>query len=315
MDTELGFLSKSAPFSFLAQEGLIYYNEYGEPRAYGTDENFDNYKCVQSNGWIDVGSPGNDFYLLTQYISGSIDENNSNDDVYVATYMLKYTLDDPTYRDILLYHGDGSLGKIICRMDEDITKGKGSNTREVVSKSVIRYDLIGALNLFRDLPNGGVNQSILGNAASASSWVSNIDYTNMAITINYNTNDNQGNIYSYTYKLKETKAWNAMLQGSSLKLPVSQEYRDSLTAEEIMTTYSTNAGPALNDIMIKTWRLTPSTEQKETATIKHEFVPVAVRGSAAKKSVDDYEAGKISYAEVNSLTRDYINNLKSGITK
>lgn len=308
-NTRQGFLAKPVPFKFLEEQGVVYYNSQGEPRAYGTDENFDNVKSIQSKAWIDTNTAENDLYLLTQYISAPIDDSNSNDDTYVATYMLKYTVDDDCYRDLLLLSGDFRINLIIQEMDKEYTP-------EVISKSIIRYDLIESLGLFRDLSNNGANQPILDyNKADVANYVSNIDYNNMAITVNYNTKANKGNIYSYTYKLKEAPNWDKLLQGGKYTDPIPQEDRDALTVDQIMPTYSSNAGPVLNDVRAFNWALSPSADQKATASIKYDFVNVAVDASATSDKVNNYEAGKISYAEVNSLTRDYVNSLKSGLTK
>ena len=307
--TEIGFLTKAAPFKFLSQQGVVYYNAEGEPRAYGTDDNFDNELCIQSKAWIDPSTSENDFYLLTQYISAPIDDDNSNDDTYVATYMLKYTVADDCYRDLLLSAGTLRGNLLIQQIDQEYIP-------EIISKSVISYDLIKTLNLFKDLPNGGINQPTLHYYKDeVSNYVSNIDYTNMAITVNYNTKANKGDIYSYTYKLKETPNWDKVLVGSDFVPARTEEERNALTTEQIMPTYSSNAGAVLDDAKVFAIKLKPSADQKATASIKYDFVNLAVDASATGKTLDNYEAGKISYAEVNSLTRDYVNSLKSGLTK
>lgn len=307
--SEIGFLTKAAPFKFLSQQGVVYYNEQGEPRAYGTDDNFDNELCIQSKAWIDPSTSENDFYLLTQYISAPIDDSNSNDDTYVATYMLKYTVADDCYRDLLLSAGTLRGNLLIRQIDQEYIP-------EIISKSVIGYDLIDSLGLFRKLENGGDEQLTLNYyKKDVANYVESIDIPNMQITVNYNTNDNKGDIYSYTYSLKETYSWDAMLKGNLSSVAVSKEYRDSLTPEQIMLTNSTLAGPALVYTAVDAWVLNPSSKQKATASIKYDFVNLAVDASATGKTLDEYEAGKISYAEVNSLTRDYVNSLKSGLTK
>ena len=304
-ETELGFLTKAAPFKFLAEQGVVYYNSEGEPRAYGTDDNFDNEHCIQSKAWIDPNTTENDFYLLTQYISAPIDDGNFNDDTYVATYMLKYTVADDCYRDLLLSAGTLRGNLLIQQIDQEYIP-------EIISKSVIRYDLIKSLGLFRDLPNNGVNQPILDyNRENVANYVSNIDYSNMTITVNYNTKANEGDIYSYTYKLKESPYWDKVLVGSDFVPAITEEQRDALTPEQIMPTYSSNVGPVLYDTCAFVWTLSPSASQKATASIKYDFVYVPVDASATGKTLNDYEAGKISYASVNSLTRDYVNSLRS----
>ena len=308
-ETELGFLTKAAPFKFLSQQGAVYYNAEGEPRAYGTDDNFDNEHCIQSAAWIDPNTTENDFYLLTQYISAPIDDDNYNfnedQGPYVATYMLKYTVDDDCYRDLLLLSGTLRSNLLIQQIDQEYTP-------EVISKSVIRYHLIKSLGLFRDLPNNGVNQPILDYyREDVANYVSNIDYSNMTITVNYNAKANKGDIYSYTYKLKESPKWDKLLVGNDYMPARTEEERDALTPEQIMPTYSSNVGPVLDDTQAFSRQLSPSASQKATASIKYDFVYVAVDASATGNTVDKYEAGKISYASVNSLTRDYVNSLRS----
>ena len=308
-DTEQGFLAKAAPFKFLAQQGVVYYNSEGEPRAYGTDENFDNILSIQTKAWIDPNTVENDFYLLTQYISEPIVDGSSNDDTYVATYMLKYTIDDACYRDLLLLSGDFRSNLLIQQIDQEYTP-------EVISKSVIKYDLIQSLELFKDLPNSGVYQSTLNHYKDdVSNYVSNIDYTNLTITVNYNSKTNKGDIYSYTYKLKETPNWDQSLQGSIVADPIPQEERDALTTEQLMPTYSSKAGDVLYNTSIFGWRLKPSADQKATASIKYEFDYLVTDVTGKQKVIDNYESGKISYEQVNDLTRDYVNSLKSGLTK
>ena len=309
MRGELGFLTKAAPFKFLAEEGVVYYNSEGKPRAYGTDENFDNIYSIQSKAWVDPNTPENDLYLLTQYISAPVDDENHNGNTYVATYMLKYALKDDCYRDLLLLSGDFRSSLLIQQIDQEYTP-------ELISKSLIRYDLIDSLNLFKDLPNGGVNQPKLDYyKEDVSNYVSNIDYTNMTITVNYNTNRDKGTIYSYTYKLKETKNWEDILQGDDYTYPVPKEERDALTTEQIMPTYSSNIGKVLSNARVFNWKLLPSAEQKATATAKYKFDYLYTDVTGKQKVIEQYESGQISYEEVNRLTRDYVNNLRSGLTK
>jgi hypothetical protein len=83
-----------------------------------------------------------------------------------------------------------------------------------------------------------------------------------------------------------------------------------------MITYSSPVGPVLKNVKVKSWRLMPSAEQKATATIKYDnLVPIKINGTVPLQKVDNYEAGKISFAEINDLTRDYVENLKSGLVQ
>ena len=303
--SEMGFLTKPAPFKFLSQQGVVYYNDDGEPRAYGTDDNFDNYKSIQSKGWIDPKTEENDFYLLTQYISAPIYEGNSNGETYVATYMLKYILEDDCYRDLLLLSGDFRSNLLIQQIDQEYTP-------ELISKTLIRYDLIREFGLFYKLPYSGVDQYTMDYyKEDVCNYVSNIDYENLTITVNYNNPSNQGNIYSYTYKLKESPSWDQVLIGSEFTAPKTKEERDALTNEQIMRTYQGNVGTVLYDVRAFAWALVPSDEQKATASVKYEFDYLALESIAASDRVNRYESGAIRYSQVNELTLDYVSNLRS----
>lgn len=305
------FLTKAVPFNFLAEQGIVYYTSDGEPRVYGIDEKFDyeHNECIQSKPFIDMSTPENDFYLLIQYISAPIDDSNSNGDTYVATYMLKYLLADDCYRDLLLLWGDYDRRNLLIQeIDQEYTP-------ELISKSLIRYDLIKSLKLFKDLPYDGNTDASMYGTWGGVNYVSNIDYVNMEITVNYNLDStykwdyNPGAIYSYTYKLKETPNWDNLLQGGKYTDPIPQEKRDALTVGQIMPTYSSNVGSVLNDTRAFNWTLSPSASQKATATIKYEFSEYGGDISDDDINIDKYEAGTIDYSQVNFFTNRYVSSL------
>ena len=305
------FLTRAIPFNFLSKQGVIYYNEEGEPRAYGHGDSFpavESQEYIRCGAFIDTATPDYDFYLAVQYISEPVDENSSfNEDAYVATWLLKYSVDKACYQDLLLLSGDVRCNMLIQQIDEEYEP-------EVISKSVVNYDMLNGSQWFRNVKDGinvSTIQQQIGHPINKNykypivNYVENIDYENMTITINYTSEQTQGKIYSYTYKLKESEYWDKMLIGNEFKPPISQEYRDSLTSKDIMQTYQTPQGEALDSCAVKFWTLFASDAQKATATLKYNFTPVNVAGTTQGERIDRYDKGLTSYYDVNALTAQY----------
>ncbi len=314
------FLYSAAPFASLYDAGVIYYNQDDEPRVYDVDDEFTNSQAIQTRMFIDEKTANNDVYLVTQIVNGATSPMHSNGDIAVYSIMLKYdNLPTDLYMDILLYAGDCDLNLIIQEMDEWIAQGRlkgddGNNaTCQVLSESIINYDLIGRLGVFKT--TNGKHQSSIEEAKKHVNFIENIDYEKGLITVNYADIDNPGHIYSYTYDVKETPGWEGCLIYNIANGSITKEYRDSLTMQDIMTTYEVPAGEALDGCHAGMTLLRPSDEQKATAKLKYELTQVANLGLTHSDKVNLYENGKLKYDEVNALTRSFINNLKSGITK
>lgn len=296
-DKERAFITKAAPFRFLAEQGAVYYNENGHPRAYGTDENFWNNCCIQSKGFVDTNTPENDFYLMVQYIDGEYDPNNSPEGkMCIATWVLKYTLSNECYQDLLLLSGDFRSNLLIQQIDQEYKP-------EIISKSVIRYRLF-ETGLYEGVLSASKN-IIWDKDEQWVNYISNIDYQNMTITVDFSDRRENGKIYSYQFAVKQTKLWDLLIQDGFLKNPLTVEERNALTSEDIVRTYQTPVGEGLAYLDIKGYGFVPSEEQKATATLKYDFEPVIIDTFAKSTQFNKYELGQISFSQVNELTRQY----------
>lgn len=300
--TEEGFLKKAAFFNILEDYGCVYYNENGKPRALNAGENFDNVRCIQSMGWLDLSTSS--YYQATQFISGPID--SYSDDTYVVTLITKNSCTDKEIRDLLLLSGDWRINVVIQELE---------NSAEVLVASAVDIGFINAAGYFRDLPNGGVNQNTLDYYGKNVCNFIVPKPNEKKVEVYFTPENKPGQIYHYVHKYEENSAWDRMLKGNIVRPPISQEYRDSLTPNDIMLTYSTPTGPALYSISVEAWSLYPSDEQKNSAMLKYELLPLRVDITGKQPNVDNYLAGKIKYGQVNSLTRDYVENLKSGLVQ
>ena len=277
------FETKGLPFRFLEQEGVIYYNENGNRVAHGNEEFLKN-DCLYSNGYIDPESTENDFYILMQY--------HCEDDNTVVTWFLKYTLDDDVYRDLLLLSGNFRANLFVQEIDQHYTP-------EVINKTVVSYRLLDNLSLTEDW------RDVLFRMDEQSAYISNYNQDNLTLTVDYTDNENIGNIYSYTYHLKESPDWDRLLVGGAKHSPMSKEKRDALTNADLMKIKDSVYGEKLVNFGIQ-WSMGPSDEQKAGATIKYDFEQVSIDCSGSREKLEQYLNGIISYREVNSLTLNYV---------
>lgn len=305
------FLYSPAPFKFLNERGIVYYNQNGEPRVYGVDDDFGNELAIQGRGFIDEKTEDNDFYLIVQCVCGDVALSGYNDDVAVYTAFLKYSnLPDDLYRDLILYYYDCGLNLLIQQMDED------GYTPEILSESLVDFNLIKNLGAFRT-ENGYDQDLILSEVyTKAINFIGDINYEgDPSITVYYTDAEDLGKIYSYTYKLKETPGWESCLVDTPNIGYIPQEYRDSLTNDQIMKTYTVNAGKVLYECEAGETRLKPGEEQKATATLKYDLTSLGVNHDKFNTNTADYEHGDIEYWQVNPLTRAYEQSKNSTLTK
>ena len=287
---QLAFQFKAAPFTFLEEQGAVYYSD-GNVYAYG-NEDFSNNDCIISKAFIDTSTPEHDMYLLVQYISDEVSKLTSNNNgAHVTTWMLKYTLDKDVYKDLLLFMGDYRIGFLIQQIDVEYEP-------EIISKTTIKYDLINYLKLFD-------KTEILNTSPCGSNYISHINYDDMSITVNHSTREAPGKIYSYKVYLKETPTWGKVLVGSQFRDPISKEERDSLTVDDLMPIRDTFMGNALWDFSVNGWMCGPSDEQKAQSQLQYLLDYVEINGSGREYNIDKYEQGLIPYKYVNNLTSNY----------
>lgn len=290
------FQIKGAPFAFLAQQGAVYYDDYGNAYAYG-NEDFENNNCIQSHVYVDEHSIENDIYVLTQYVSAPVsDLYSDNNGAYVATYMLKYNLPNDVYKDFLLYTGDLRCGMLVSKISEKFKP-------EIISQSVVEFDLIQQLRLF----DKGLVFDWLGEYIN---YIENIDYENLNLTITYKPGkDKHGQFCTYTFNLKETPMWERCirsLENDGVYFPITKEERDAHANSELMPTRETDVGDALCGFYIDGRMIcAPSEEQKATTEHKWSFASVGIRTQGRNDAIDKYERGEINYSKVNGLTENY----------
>ena len=297
------FITKAAPYTFLEEQRVVYFDSQGMPCAYG-NEDYDNYLALQTEVFVDPNSPENDIYVLVQY---RYEGRYSNDNAYeaFATWMLKYEIDDDCYRDVLLLADDWRLGPLVQEIDKEYKP-------EIISQSSVLTKYAGEYNLYKNLEKGENQWENDPINSKTFNYVANVDYENMAVTINYTDKKNRGKIYSYTYKVKESPNWDKALVGTLITDPMDKEYRDSLPLDKIMPSYSTKWGRMLRACYINgRWSLEPSDEQKATATLLYDFEAIFANTTNPSIQFNNYESGKIGYADVNNLTRKYIRNSES----
>ncbi len=311
--TKIGFQSYPLPYRFLYQQGIMYYDEEGYAYAIGNED----YKwndCLTSNAYIDPSTEDCDIYLLLQYKDNKIKNDSTNNGVSVTTWMLKYTVEEDVYRDFLLLHNDHRSNLLFQAIDETYTP-------EVISKAVIDYELIKKLNVFEEDERFPI---IYQGHNGPTNYIESIDYDTMTLTINYSpceegskknnkyNLEHAGEIYTYKVSLKDTEAWDKALVGqqgivSSIN-PMTREERDSLTLVELMPTRDTITGKCLSGFKVGYFLGEPTDQQLASATLKYNFVPFNLGRGANKQNVNDYDAGRIDYEDVNDLTKQYMNS-------
>ncbi len=276
------FQTLASPFRFLKEQGVVYGSQ-GNYTAYG-NEDFNNNECIEVYPYIDKTTQENDLYILMQYCSDEIDRDNSNGDTYVATWMLKYTLPDDVYKDLLLYQGDWRQRFIFQQIDQEYTP-------EIISKSVINYDLLDNLRLFNS------NKSVIIGGDGVK-YIEKIDYNNLTLTVN---ESNKGKISSYTYYLKDSPTWNNILSESILP----PEQIENWDVDDYMPTYMGETGRVLDNFCILGYVCRSTDEFKASATLKYDLTPIGGSILRLSSAVNSYEDGKRNFENVNELTREF----------
>lgn len=153
------------PLELLKDEGLIYINEDGKWRINGKQAS-SGYTPFQVRAYIDENTKENDLYLLMQYASGALGQNESNKDVYIATWRIKYVLSDDDYRTFLNLENDFRVKFFIQEMDKQYQP-------EVLSKSVARHDML--------MQGSHVRNEHWTKQGFANIFIDSIDYNNQTI--------------------------------------------------------------------------------------------------------------------------------------
>ena len=197
---------QAIPLTFLQDEGIVYKDEFDEWQVKGTQPT-NMYSPFESYAYVDNNTKANDVYLFVQYANNDLGQNESNPDIVVATWQLKYTLDDDDYETFLKLNGDYRIRFFIQEMDKQYEP-------EVISKSVIAHD-----------------QLVLGSYTKGEHWtkqefpyvfVTNVDYENRIITYGALAN---GELRYYDLDMSKTNAWQLAISKHGL---TEQEREDSI---------------------------------------------------------------------------------------
>ena len=159
------------PIQFLEDEGLLYHN-HSNRLCINDKQPSVAYKPLETHVYVDNNTPENDVYVLVNYKSGII-ESGADNDVYVTTWKLKYTLSDNDYQTLLSLKGDYRQRFFIQQMDyiyQPEVISKATTTQQIVNMGapeknkdtnvfpyiyVDSYDLNSKTIKFAAMVNGG----------------------------------------------------------------------------------------------------------------------------------------------------------------
>ena len=207
------------PIQFLEDEGLLYHNHSN--RLCINDKQPSNiYKPLQVDVYVDNNTPENDVYVLVNYRSDVI-SSETETDVFVTTWNLKYTLADDDYQTLLALKGDYRQRFFIQEMDyiyEPQVVSKATTTQQIVQM-------------------GSPNISTGSTKVSSFPYIYVDSYDVNNKTIRYATKVGDGYKY-YETSLYESLALESIMNEYNLTLEECIKYME-------MTTQSSLVGSAL----------------------------------------------------------------------
>ncbi len=201
------------PIRFLQEQGIVYFDDYGRLQVQGNQPN-DFYEPLSVYAYIDNTTSDNDVYLLMQYQSGRIIQNTTSDDVYLATWKLKYTLDDDDYETFLELKDDFRQRYFIQEMDNMYQP-------EIVAKTIAIHNCVQM--------GSNVRTKKWPDNIFPHIYIDNIDYENYIITFGAKSTD--GYRY-YDVSLYESHPWNTVVEKFGI---TEQQKEDSIKVETINT--------------------------------------------------------------------------------
>lgn len=217
-------IGQAIPITFLTQEGVVKRNTWNE-LVLAIEHERPAYQPIKCYAFKEKDAESTNVYLLVNFQNGNIDPNTSSSDVYLATWQLKYTLDEDDYRTFLKLEGDWRMSLFIQEMDKQYQP-------EVISKAIASYPLLSlACHTYDDhfRPEGFPDI-----------FISNIDYENLTLTYG----GLSGIVVKYIdLDMRKTKAWDSVMS------------RDDITDEQKsrairMLTEMTPLGPCLRSFTV-----------------------------------------------------------------
>ena len=208
------------PLEFLTQEGLIYMQDNGWYAVNGENQPTDRYNPFTYRAFVNPNSSENEVYLLIQYASDDLGQNENNENIYLATYMLQYELDDDNYETFLKLDGDRTIKHFIQEMDRQFEE-------KVIFKSVVAQNMV--------VKGSHVSKEHWSKKGFPNIFVSNVDYNNAVLT--YGAVSPEGLRY-WDVDIRKTGNWEAALDVYG----ISEEEREGMIN---MQTINTPVGSCL----------------------------------------------------------------------
>lgn len=297
------FVTKAAPYTFLAEQGVVYFDSQGKPHAYGS-EDYSHYNAVQSKVLIDSNSPENDIHIVVQYRDGEIPKTGTgNAAAVVATWGLRYEVPDDVYQEVLAMKNDYRLGFLIQQIDIEYNP-------EVLHHSLVRNRVLKNYNLFSNLSNGTNQWGMDAMNPDIVNYIADVDYDNWNIVVHYSeeTGKDKVKIHEYNFAMKECDGWDDALEGDFILKPMDKEHRDNLSVDSVMHNSQTQLGKTLDDCDVdRTFMLLPTDAQKAAAEVVYEFDMLNLICTQQSTQFNKFENGEIAFEYINDLTRNYVN--------
>lgn len=252
------------PIQFLKEEGLITEDIKDQLILTTETQATNRYWPFTSRAFVDKNSSDNAIYLLVQFANGQITENETNDDIYLITWLLKYNVTEHDCQSFINMEGDFRIRFFIQAMDELYAP-------EVISKSIVAPSTI-SLATYENFGSEKNKYPYI--------FISNVDYDKHIITFGAYNN---GELRHIDLDIRTTHAW----QGN-----LAEGYtEEQLEAKIRLKSKETPFGPCLTDFNVNGWRAKLSTEEAKLAFANADKVmeveDIAINSSEAKYDLDD----------------------------
>lgn len=252
------------PLEFLMEKGIVVDKSKFGLSLSTERQATDMYRPFSSRAFVDKNSNENAIYLLFQFANGPIIPNETNADIYLMTWLLKYNVTEQDYQSFLNLDGDHRIRFFVQTMDEVYQP-------EVVSESIVSPLM---LNL-ADYEDFGSKKNSFPYL-----FISNVDYNRSVVT--FGAYDGK-QLKFVNLDIRKTIAWRELL---------AQGYTEAELEKLIMLeSMPTPFGPCLTEFNVNNWRAVISTnEAKELFKHSNDVIDVddiSINGTEAKYDLND----------------------------
>jgi len=240
-DVEYELEHQPIPITFLQEQGIVCYDKNKKldiTDALNASEVYDPFAV---RVFTDSNTTDNDVYVLMQYTNGMLKDITASDKVTVATWMLKYNLDDNDYRTLQNLNGDFRSRYFIQEMDKQYEP-------QIIHKGVTRHNLIYEIGSYtRD--------------DKRSKWgfpyvfIANVDFDNLIVTYGGVTDTD---IRYYDVDIRDTDAWEKVISIDGM----TEEQRDK---NIVMKSLESHFGRCLSQFRIGRWSVSFTDKQAQEA--------------------------------------------------